>query len=434
MNRLGRRTVLRGMGALIPLPLLEANLGRSLAQAADELPPRWAMFYFPNGCYQSEWTCAAAPDGAVELPEFLQPALGAVRDDLVWINGLANGQRGKGDHETASATYLNGQPMVNDGPVLERSVDQHIAEVWKDEYSLPSLTLSADGFRQGAGCCRDVEVALNHISWQGGTTPTTKVQSPHDLFERLFPSGNTPEEHRLAEERRARRRSVLDFARAQIQRLRPSLSNNDAVRMDAYLHSVREVERQLETSVVECAAPEQPALELSFEEHNSRMFDLLFVAFQCGLTPTATFMMDFEFSGRRLNIPNVNTSHHLVSHHGEAEPRIRQYRLIQAFYASRFADFVERMKSTQDVDSNSLLDNSLLILGSGLSDGNSHTKRELPTVVAGTAGGRITPGRVIDANRRLSSLWRTSMRLMGVSDDVTDAFGDGDIDLPELLS
>ncbi len=145
-------------------------------------------------------------------------------------------------------------------------------------------------------------------------------------------------------------------------------------------------------------------------------------------------MEDFEFSGRRLAIDGVSGGHHDLSHHGSDPDKIRQYRLIQAFYAERFRTFVERMKSVQGVDGKPLLDSSVLMLCSGMSDGNEHTRDELPMVIRGTGGGRIAPNRVLEADRKLASLWRATMRLMGVDGEVVDSFGDAAGDLEELTA
>lgn len=427
----GRRMFLRGAGALLPLPFLESLFpGRAMADP----PPvrRWGVFYFPMGCYRDDWRVSADAGGLPTVPAHLDGALGPIREDLLWINGLDNPQEGKGSHETAAGAFLNCGPMELPGPSFGKSADQIVADQLAEHYRLPSIVVSAPGFKLAASCCRDVEIGLNHISWRGGTTPAAKIQDPRALFDTIFVADLSPEGLEQAALRRARRRSILDFGRSQARRLERSLIAPDRERLQAYLDSVREVERRLElawSSAAMCAAPDAPPDGPSFEEHNQLMFDLLFLAFQCNVTPVASFMMDFEFSDRLLAIPGVTSGHHGVSHHEDDGDKIRQYRLIQAFYADRFARFVERMKSVRDPDGRTLLENSVLQLCSGMSDGNDHYRGDLPMVLAGTAGGRITPGRVLDADLPLANLYRTIMRLMGASGAEVDAFGDGTGDL-----
>lgn len=429
---LGRRAFLRGCGALLPLPLLEPFL-TSRALADGHAPLRWGVFYFPMGTYHDELSVPAGAGGLPSVPAHLSGSLGAIASDLVWINGLDNSQEGKGSHETAAGAFLNCGPMILPGPEFGKSADQVVADHLAAQYRIPSLVLSAPGFQTAASCCRDVEIGLNHISWRGGTTAAPKLQDVRAVFDTIFAEDLSPEGMALAAQRRARRRSILDFGRAQALRLERSLPTRDRVRLQEYFDSIRELERRMEVAgAMEpmCVAPSAPGEGPSFEDHNQLMFDLAFLAFQCNATPVVTFMMDFEFSDRLLQIPGVTSGHHSVSHHEENGDKIRQYRLIQGFYAQRFASFVERMRSVTDVDGRTLLDNSLLTFSSGMADGNDHNRTNLPLVLAGTAGGRITTGRVIAADRPLADLWRSIMRIMGVPAETVDTFGDGLADLP----
>ncbi len=435
---LGRRALLRGLGALIPLPVLEAMMGTHEASAGADTNPalRWGVFYFPHGCYNNDLLVPAL-DGPPQLPAHLQTALGGIASDLVWFNGLDNQQEGKGDHETAAGTFLNCGPMILPGPNLEPSADQIVAQQLGGGYRFPSLVVSAPGFQSAASCCHDVEIALNHISWLGGTTPATKIQDPRTLFDMIFAEDPTAAGQAAAELRLRQRKSILDFGDGQAQRLRNRLGQADRVRLSDYLDSVREVERRIEQNgglPEACLQPEAPATEPAFEDHNQLMFDLVFLAFQCGLTPVATFMMDFEFSDRLVSIPGVASGHHSVSHHEEDPGKIEQLRLYGAFYAARFAAFIERMKTSVDLDGRPMLDNSIMVLGSGLNDGNAHARLDVPVMLAGRAGGRITPGRVIDANRPLADLWRTVMTAMGATGPEVDGFGDNTGIIDELLT
>jgi hypothetical protein len=435
---LGRRAMLRGLGALIPLPVLEAMVGSHEASAGGgaATAARWGTFYFPHGCYNNDMIVPAVP-GPPQLPTHLQTALGGIAGDLVWLNGLDNLQEGKGDHESAAGTFLNCGPMLLPGPSLSKSADQIVAEQVGGGYRFPSLVVSAPGFQPAASCCHDVEICLNNISWLGGTTPATKIQDPLVLFDMIFAEDPTAAGQAAAELRLRQRKSILDFGDEQAQRLSSKLGQSDKIRLSDYLDSVREVERRIEQNgglPDACVQPTAPPAEPGFEDHNQLMFDLVFLAFQCDLTPVATFMMDFEFSDRLVSIAGVSGGHHTVSHHAEDPAAIEQLRLYGSFYASRFAAFIERMKAAVDLDGRPMLDNSIMAFGSGLNDGNAHARLDVPVMLAGAAGGRITPGRVIDANRPLADLWRTVMTTMGCTGPEVDGFGDSTGTIDELLT
>ena len=427
-----RRSFLRGAGALLPLPILE-TLMPSIAVADPPPLRRWGVFYFPMGCYRDDFVATADAEGLPQLPAFLEGALASVRSDLLWINGLDNLQEGKGGHETAAGTFLCCGDMLLPGPEFPKSADQIVADQLSASYSVPSLVLSAPGFQIAASCCRDVELGLNHISWRGGTTPAPKLQDPRAVFDSIFVADLSPEGLRQAALRRARRRSILDFGRTQARRLELSLITSDRERLQAYFDSIREIERRIdvaESSSAMCAPPDAPPEGPSFEDHNQLMWDLAFLAFQCNVTPVVSFMMDFEFSDRLISTPGVSSGHHGVSHHEDTAGKIDQFRAINAFYAARFARFVERAKTVRDPDGRTLLENSIFQLCSGMSDGNDHDRRNLPMLIAGNGGGAVRTGRVLEADRPLADLYRSIMRVMGASGPDVDNFGDATTDLP----
>lgn len=432
---LGRRALLSGLGALIPLPMLEAMIAPRGVAAAEDQGLRWGVFYFPHGGFDGDWI---VPAGAgVQLPAFLQTALGGLVDDLVWINRLDNLQPGFGDHETAAGTFMNCAPMIEQGPILEKSADQIVATQIGGGYRFPSLVVSAPGFQPAASCCQHVEICLNNISWLGGTTPATKIQDPRALFDMIFAQDPTAEGAAAAALRLAQRKSILDFADGQGVRLSGKLGAADKQRLDDYLAAIREVERRIEMNgglPDACQEPEAPGTEISFEDHDQLMLDMIFLAFQCDLTPVATFMMDFEFSDRLVSIPNVASGHHTVSHHQGDQANIDQLRLYGAWYAARWAGLVERMKTSIDLNGQPMLDNSIMMLCSGINDGNAHTRLDVPVVLAGGAGGLITTGRAFDADRPLADLHRTIMSVMGCDGPEVDEFGDTTGVLDELLA
>ncbi|HWB73631.1 MAG TPA: DUF1552 domain-containing protein [Nannocystaceae bacterium] len=434
--RLARRTLLRGLGALLPLPALEAMMGPKPAQAGGAVAKRWATFYFPHGTYGDDWILPASQTAPV-VPSFLTDSLGAIANDIVWINRLDNQQAGKGDHETAAGCFLNCGEMVVEGPMLGKSADQIVGDLLGGGFRFPSLVVSAPGYQPAASCCTDVEICLNNISWRGGTTPATKIQDPRALFDMIFAEDPTAAGQAAAELRLRQRKSILDFADGQGARLQAKLGNADKQRLQDYLDAVREVEMRVEQMgglPDACVQPPAPSQEPGFEEHNQLMYDMIFLALQCELTPVVTFMQDFEFSDRLVAIPGVSTGHHTCSHHEEDPGKIDQLRAYNNFYAGRFAAFVQRMKDAVDLDGAPMLDNSVLVLSSGLNDGNAHKRLDLPAVIAGTAGGMITPGRVLDADRPLADLWRTIMTVVGASGPEVDGFGDSTGVIDELLT
>lgn len=433
-TRLHRRTLLTGLGALIPLPMLEIMMP-ARSSAAEDQGLRWGVFYFPHGGFDGDWIVPAG--GPIQLPPFLQTALGGVVDDLVWLNRLDNQQPGFGDHETAAGTFMNCAPMIEAGPVLEKSADQIVASQIGGGYRFPSLVTSAPGFQPAASCCHHVEICLNNISWLGGTTPATKIQDPRVLFDQIFAEDPTAEGAAAAALRLAQRKSILDFADGQGTRLSAKLGAQDKQRLSDYLDSIREVERRIEMNgglPDACVEPPAPAMDAGFEDHNQLMLDMIFLAFQCDLTPVSTFMMDFEFSDRLVSIPNVTSGHHTVSHHEGDQAKIDQLRAYGAWYATRFAAFVQRMKDAVDLNGQPMLDNSILMLCSGLNDGNAHARLDVPVVLAGRAGGLIEPGRAIDADRPLADLHRTIMTVMGCDGAEVDEFGDTTGVIDELLA
>jgi hypothetical protein len=253
----------------------------------------------------------------------------------------------------------------------------------------------------------------------------------------IFAEDPTAEGAAAAAVRLAQRKSILDFADGQGVRLSGKLGAADKQRLDAYLESIREVERRLEMNgglPDACHEPAAPATEPSFEDHNQLMLDMIFLAFQCDLTPVATFMMDFEFSDRLVSIPGVSSGHHTVSHHEGNQTNIDQLRGYGAWYAARFAGLVQRMKDSVDLNGQPMLDNSIMMLCSGINDGNAHARLDVPIVLAGRAGGAITPGRAFDADRPLADLHRTIMTVMGCDGPEVDEFGDTTGLIDELLA
>lgn len=404
--RLPRRTVLRGMGTALALPWLEA-MSAPLAWARpaprEEAPVRLAYVYVPNGVHLPDWTPAAEGKG-FELPYLLEP-LAEQRDQLNVLSGLtsdkarANGD-GPGDHARASAAFLTGvQPKKTDGQVhLGISADQIAAQAIGDRTRLRSLVLGCEGGRQSGQCDSGYACAYSHhISWQGATTPAGKETSPRQVFDRLFRGGLDAEVSAARAERQERRRSVLDFVRGDAKRLRSKLGAADRQKLEEYTTGVRELERRLEIDgndrideVPDSARPKgSPA---DFGEHIDLLFELIALAFETDSTRIATFLVANEGSNRSYPNLGVGGGHHGISHHGGDPQKQQDIRAINRFHMERFAAFVDRMAASREGDA-SLLEQSLIVYGSGIADGDRHHHHDLPILLLGRGGRKLETGR-----------------------------------------
>jgi len=403
-GRLSRRTILRGLGATVALPLLEAMLPQSSFAAgpvAMKAPVRMAFVFFPNGAIMPAWR----PDEAgakYKMPETLT-ALEEVRSDISIITGLAqdNGRAkgdGPGDHARSAASFLTGaHPVKTSGANIKvgMSVDQAGAMATGKHTRLPSLEIGIERGRDAGGCDSGYACSYsNNISWKTESTPMAKEINPRAAFERLFGS----KEQSASEAKKNRvRQSILDLVGEQAKTLRKDLGTTDQHKIDEYFTSVRELELRIERSEATAAqeipnfeTPEAPPAD--FREHIRLMYDLLALAFQTDTTRVATYMLANEGSNRAYRHVGVNSGHHELSHHRNEEEKISQIKKIDRYLADEFARFVKHLKSIKE-GSGSLLDNCMVLYGSGLSDGNRHRHDDLPIVLAGKAGGTIKAGR-----------------------------------------
>ncbi len=408
---LPRRTVLRGMGATLALPLLDAMVpALSTAARAAVRPVRRAGFvYIPNGAVidvAAHGLDAWSPIGEgrnFELSTILKP-LENVRDRLVVLSGLDHPMArsmgdGAGDHARGTATWLTGvHPKKTEGIDVRAgtTVDQIIAADFGSETRLPSLEVSLESPERVGNC--EVGYSCQYlytISWRTPTTPLPMENNPRVVFERLFGEGGTAAE-RLAE--RQRDRSILDWVTGDIADLRRQLGASDQQRVAEYLDSVREVERRIQMSesqgdTLSLELPPQPmGIPDSFEDHIKLMYDLMTLAYQADITRVAAFQISYETSSRTYPQVGVANSHHSLSHHAQNEENIEKLVKINTYHVEMLAYFLEKLKTTPDGDGN-LLDNSLLLYGGSMSDGNDHSHYPLPCLLAGGAAGRLEGGR-----------------------------------------
>ncbi len=402
---LPRRTVLRGIGATLALPLLDGMVPALSALRATAAAPtrRLGIVYVPNGIFMSKWT-PAAEGSAFELTQTLEP-LAAFRDRILVLTGLSNKQgdalpgEGAGDHARAAGAYLTGvHPKKTEGSDIQAgvSMDQIAARVLGTETQLASLELSLDSREPVGACDPGYSCAYaNTLCWRSPTTPLPMENDPRAVFERLFGSSDStdPATWRV---RREEDRSILDGLTRKVTRLKRELGPRDSTKLDEYVEAIRDLERRIhkaeEQSARELPAVDQPAgIPASFEEHAKLMFDLQALAYQADLTRVATFMISHETSQRAYPEIGVPDAHHPLSHHGGDPDKIAKLVKVNLYHAQMFAYYLEKLRSTADGEG-SLLDHVTILYGSGMSDGNTHNHHDLPTLLVGGGAGRIKGG------------------------------------------
>ena len=429
---LPRRAFLRGAGAALALPLLDAMV--PAARAATPAPNRRLGFvYVPNGIIMSQWTPASAGSGFA-LPPILQP-LEPFKDSLVVVSNLERAEKNS-NHAVSSACWLTGiPPKRTDGPDFRAgtSLDQVVAAQIGRDTIFPSLEVATEDFTGLQGTCDPGYSCayMNTLSWQSPTSPLPMEINPRVVFERLFGRGGTPEA-RLARMRTDR--SILDFVVEDLEDLEGGLGARDRGRLDEYLEHVREIERRIQRAEAQAHTqldvPAEPVgVPESYEQHVALLFDLLALAYQADFTRVFTFMLAREVSQRTYPDLGVTEPHHAVSHHGNRPESIAAHTRVNVYHMQLFARFVERLRSTPDGDG-SLLDHSLIVYGSGMSDGNGHTGSPLPLAIVGGGAGRVRGDRHLS----LPELTPMGNLLLSVShkfDVAQDTFGasTGTIDL-----
>ncbi len=417
-----RRTVLRGLGASLALPLLDGMVPALTALSKTEGRPirRLGVVYVPNGMAMASWT-PPGPGSQLQLSPILQP-LEAFRERLLVLSGL-DVARGGGVHAGASTKFLTGiVPKSADGnDVLAGvSMDQIAAKASGQHTQLASLELSLDS-RDFAGSC-DTGYSCAYttsIAWRSPSTPLPMENNPRVVFERLFgDSGTTDPVARRA--RREEENSILDSITDKIARLRSRLAADDRGKLHEYLEAVRDVERRIQRAEQQgsVALPivAQPAgIPATFEEHAKLMFDLQTLAYQSDLTRVITFMVSRELSGRSYPEIGVPDSHHPLSHHQNDRTKISGIAKINAFHTTLFAYYLGKLQSTRE-GNGSLLDNVSLVYGAGMADSNRHTPTNLPILVTGGAVAPVKGGRHLQcpAGTPLANLHLTLLESVGV--------------------
>jgi Protein of unknown function (DUF1552) len=407
-RQISRRTLLRGAGAAMALPWLEAMGPPSLSAGSvtdGPLPRRMAFFYVPNGVHLPDWI-PHETGTQFALPATLQP-LAPFKDDLLVLTGLAQRNAdalgdGPGDHARSLASFLTGtHALKTDGAGIRVgvSVDQVAAQKIGRQTRLASLELGIERGAQSGNCDSGYSCAYSsNISWRSANMPMAKEVNPRQVFDRLFAPGTqqlTPAE-RL--KRELYRKSILDLVLDDAQRLRNRLGKNDQRKIDEYLTAVREVEQrigQTETAartLPATGATRPPGVPDDIGEHIRLMFDMVALSFQCDLTRVCTFMYANEGSTRSYPSINVPDGHHDLSHHGGDPKKHAKLKIINRFHIEQFAYLLAKLKSIKE-GQGTVLDNAMIVYGSGISDGDRHNHDNLPILVCGKGGGTIKSGR-----------------------------------------
>ncbi len=426
-----RRTVLRGIGAGLALPLLDGMVPAFAAIRNSAAAPvrRFGVFYVPNGMAMKHWTPEA--DGLGFESTRLLSHLDAYRDQLTVLTGLNGVPSNAGVHASAATRFLTGVTPARTESNLRAgvSVDQLIARETARHTQLGSLELALDS-RDVSGSC-DVGFSCTYtsnISWRNETTPLPGENNPRAVFERLFgDSGSTDAATRL--DRIRKDRSILDSVSDKIAALERGLGPADRVRVNEYLEAVRDIERRIRMAEAQSdrELPEvvQPAgIPATYGEHANLMSDLLLLAYQTDLTRVGTYMMAREISGRTYPEIGVPDSHHPTSHHRDDPTLYEKIAKINEYHLSLFAYFLEKARATPDGDGN-LLDNMMVLYGAGMSDSNRHDNKGLPLVLVGGGGGKLhAGGHLRYEDTSISNLHLTVLDKMGVRvDKMSDATG-----------
>ena len=425
---LSRRTFLRGAGVTLALPLLESMIPAAtlLGQTAAKARTRLGAIYFPHGAIMPLWTPAAEGAG-FELTPILQP-LKPFYDQINIISDLrhanAYGSGATANHNRSAAAYLSGVfAETGAQPSLGITVDQIAAQKIGQDTPLPSLELTIE--ERSLNCGDGLSCSYRDtISWQGPHAPLPMQNNPQVVFESLFGDGNTAEQRKT---RRTQSISLLDSVVGEAASLQRKLPVTDRTRLDQYLSDVREIERRVQKAGQQLSddlpVPAAPTgVPRDVEEHIKLMYDLQVLAWQAEITRVSTFLMCKELSGSTYPKSGVRDAFHTLSHHSNVKENIERFSVLNTYHVGLFAYFLEKLRATPDGDG-TLLDHSLVLYGSGMSDGNQHNHTDLPVVLAGGASGRLKGGRHLrhPKNTPMANLLVAMLDTLGIP---TDKFGD----------
>ncbi len=429
-KQISRRTLLRGVGVSLTLPWLEA-MGPITAWAnadgsKNTAPNRMAFLYVPNGKNMADWT-PSSEGSAFQLTPILQP-LANVKDKLLVLSGLTADKArphgdGGGDHARALSAFLTGaQPRKTDGSNICTgvSVDQVAASRIADKVKLPSLEIGTEAGAMAGNCDSGYScVYSSTMSWRSSSQPLPKEVNPKLVFDRMFTI--TPDANRA--KREARNKSILDYVRDDSKTISTQLGKSDTRKLDEYFAAIRDIELRIERAekLPPTKVPDYPApkgVPAVYQEHIRLMCDLMVLAFQADVTRIITFVLANEGSNKPYPFIQVSEGHHDLSHHGNDLTKKTKIKQINTFHITQLAYLLEKLKAIKEGDGN-LLDHSMIVYGSGNSDGNAHNHDDLPILLAGSGCGTINSGRHIRYPKEtpLNNLWVSMLNRMDVNVD-----------------
>jgi hypothetical protein len=445
LQRPNRRTLLRGLGVALALPWMEGLQLKNLrgSEAAAGPPVRMCCWYVPNGIHLPAWF--PEQEGLlIDLPESLQP-LSFARDYLNCFHGLThNSAMTNGDdegcgHGQGSASFLTGAQAYRsqDDVRVGISIDQLYARHVGHATPFPSLELGCESPRSGNAFGYS-GTYKTHISWRTATSPAPYEMNPKLVFDRLFTRGSNKLTQSIVAERDFYRKSILDYVRDDAEHVRDQIGARDRQKLDQYLTAVREVERRIENvtqsvdiSGHDFARPE--GIPEDFDEHLKLMCDLMVLAFETDSTRAASFMVTKEATDRNYPWLGFTDGHHELSHHGNDEEKNRKLREIDRYHVSILAYMAEKMMTVEEANGSTLLDNSMILFGSGISDGDRHDHVNLPVILLGKGGGTLRSGQHLKCRPQtpMSNVLLAMLHQAGVP---AQRFGDSTEPLPGLLA
>ncbi|MEE9386564.1 MAG: DUF1552 domain-containing protein [Nannocystaceae bacterium] len=432
-NPWSRRAFLGGAGAVVGLPFLESMFPTRAARAdLRQVPLRLVNFYVPNGIHMPAWT--PQTEGAdYDLPPILASLVNeqagvSLREDVLVLTGLSNEPSrpdGPGDHAAGTAGFLTCRHIRKSETDIQCgiSMDQVFANKIGDATPLASLQLGIEGGSNQGNCDSGYGCAYSrNISWANETTPLSKLTAPKLAFDLVFGGFDPSASDEELARRKAYRLSVLDYVKEEATQLMGRLGKSDAEKLDEYLTGVRDLESRLENG--ESLACDSGGFDASFTDFREQVdvtLDLMVLALQCDATRAITFMLGNASSGRSYDFLDVVGAHHDISHHGDDPENFSRLQTIDTWEVAQFVRLIQRMKEIEEGESN-MLENSLVMFGSEIEDGNSHAHTNLPILVAGRAGGAIQSGRhMVFDGEPVADLFTSMLGALGVS---VPSFGD----------
>ena len=428
-TRQSRRRFLGTAGTLVALPWLEGLVApqRALATTPGASPTRWLTYFYPNGAYMPSFKPTEVGAGEAWSLSPTLASLAPVKDDILVLSNLMNKATTAdgAPHTNAAGGFLTGTPIekLPGGQVLSGiSADQLVAQAIGAETRFASLQVSADGDDQTGFCEEGFSCAyLQTVSWAGPQTPLPTIADPQLLFDRLFGGADSGASQLERAQRKAARRSVLDYVLEQAQVLKARLGQRDRLRMDQYMEGVFAVEQALaglnQVEGAMCADPSAPSVAIDVQARVALMTDLMVLALQCDQTRVITFMIENEFRARYYDFLGVSNDHHTLTHHEEDPDWIQDVITIDTWAVSQFGALVKKLKAVEEGDG-TLLDHCAVLFSSSMGDGNQHAPTDLPVILAGRANGQIAPGRHVayslEAPEARADLYIALMAMMGV--------------------